>query len=113
MNLTHSVPVDPTASKLLLVSPHLARVNMRCEVAIDVPVSRREGLLLSDVETKSYAARGCCARLLRPWQRTRCPLSLVRRTRALQDCSDRVLAEPDMAADQPVAQTSLCQLGQN
>jgi hypothetical protein len=31
-------------------------------------------------------------------------------TRALQDCSDRVLAEPDMAADQPVAQTSLCQL---
>jgi len=37
-------------------------------------------------------------------------LSLVRSTRALQDCSDRVLAEPDMAADQPVAQTSLCQL---
>src|SRR4029077_1987813 len=37
-------------------------------------------------------------------------LSLVRRTRALQDCSDRVFAEPDMAADQPVAQTSLCQL---
>src|SRR5467141_4136268 len=37
-------------------------------------------------------------------------LSLVRSTRALQDCSDRVLVEPDMAADQPVAQTSLCQL---
>ena len=37
-------------------------------------------------------------------------LSLVCRTRTLQDCSDRVLAEPDMAADQPVAQTSLCQL---
>lgn len=37
-------------------------------------------------------------------------LFLVRSTRALQDCSDRVLAEPDMAADQPVAQTSLCQL---
>jgi DnaJ-domain-containing protein 1 len=37
-------------------------------------------------------------------------LLLVRSTRALQDCSDRVLAEPDMAADQPVAQTSLCQL---
>jgi hypothetical protein len=37
-------------------------------------------------------------------------LSWVRSTRALQDCSDRVLAEPDMAADQPVAQTSLCQL---
>jgi hypothetical protein len=37
-------------------------------------------------------------------------LSLVRSTRALQDCSHRVLAEPDMAADQPVAQTSLCQL---
>src|ERR1700737_4546506 len=37
-------------------------------------------------------------------------LSLVPSTRALQDCSDRVLAEPDMAADQPVAQTSLCQL---
>jgi hypothetical protein len=35
-------------------------------------------------------------------------LSLVRSTRALQDCSDRVLAEP--AAHQPVAQTSLCQL---
>ena len=66
------------------------------------------------------------ARLLRPWQRIRGPsachsktslssgrlhlLSLVRSTRALQDCSDRVLAEPDMAADQPVAQTSLCQL---
>jgi hypothetical protein len=33
-----------------------------------------------------------------------------RSTRALQDCSDRVLAEPDMAADQPVAQTNLCQL---
>jgi len=30
-------------------------------------------------------------------------LSLVRSTRALQDCSDRVLAEPDMATDQPVA----------
>jgi len=25
-------------------------------------------------------------------------LSLVRRTRALQDCSDRVFAEPDMAS---------------
>ena len=65
------------------------------------------------------------ARLLRPWQRIRGPsavtqdvtifgtvtlASLVRSTRALQDCSDRVLAEPDMAADQPVAQTSLCQL---
>src|SRR6478736_4846263 len=37
-------------------------------------------------------------------------LLLVRSTRALQDCSDRVLAEPDMAADQAVAQTSLCQL---
>src|SRR6516165_11246439 len=37
-------------------------------------------------------------------------LSLVCRSRTLQDCSDRVLAEPDMAADQPVAQTSLCQL---
>src|SRR5215469_17963607 len=37
-------------------------------------------------------------------------LSLVGSTRALQDCSDRVLAEPDMAADQPVAETSLCQL---
>src|SRR6267142_973948 len=37
-------------------------------------------------------------------------LSLVRSTRASQDCSDRILAEPDMAADQPVAQTSLCQL---
>jgi hypothetical protein len=37
-------------------------------------------------------------------------LSLVRCTRALQDCSDRILAEPEMAADQPVAQTSLCQL---
>src|SRR5689334_21183210 len=31
-------------------------------------------------------------------------------TRALQACSDRVLAAPDMAADHPVAQTSLCQL---
>jgi hypothetical protein len=38
-------------------------------------------------------------------------LSLVRSTRAMQDCSDGILAEPDMAADQPVAQTSLCQLG--
>ena len=37
-------------------------------------------------------------------------LSLVCRMRTLQDCSDRVLAEPDMAADQPVAQTSICQL---
>ena len=37
-------------------------------------------------------------------------LSLVRRACALQDCSDRVLAEPDMAADQPVAQTGLGQL---
>jgi hypothetical protein len=37
-------------------------------------------------------------------------LSFVCRTRTLQDCSDRVLAEPDMAADQPVAQTSICQL---
>jgi hypothetical protein len=37
-------------------------------------------------------------------------LSLVRSTRALQDCSDRVLAEADTAANQPVAQTSLCQL---
>jgi hypothetical protein len=37
-------------------------------------------------------------------------LSLDRSTRALQDCSNRVLAEPDVAADQPVAQTSLCQL---
>src|SRR3984893_4690338 len=67
------------------------------------------------------------ARLLRPWQGIRGPSachsrrhylrdgytcfhSLVRSTRALQDCSDRVLAEPDMAAEQPVAQTSLCQL---
>ena len=38
-------------------------------------------------------------------------LSLVRSTRSMQDCSDGILAEPDMAADQPVAQTSLCQLG--
>src|SRR6266446_1185874 len=37
-------------------------------------------------------------------------LSLVCRTRTLQDCSDRVPAEPEVAADQPVAQTSLCQL---
>ena len=37
-------------------------------------------------------------------------LSLVCHTRTLQDCSDRALAEPDMAANQPVAQTSLCQL---
>src|SRR5439155_1124555 len=28
----------------------------------------------------------------------------------VEDCSDRVPAEPDVAADQPVAQTSLCQL---
>src|SRR5260370_31551753 len=70
-------------------------------------------------------AAAVAARLLRPWQRIRGPsavtqgvtifgtvtlASLVRSTRALQDCSDRVLAEPDMAADQPVAQTSLCQL---
>ena len=33
-------------------------------------------------------------------------LSLVCRTRTLQDCSDRVLAEPDMAADQSAEMTS-------
>jgi hypothetical protein len=63
---------------------------------------------------RGHAAQGCCAGLLCPWRRTRGPgachsrqslssgrlhlLSLVRRTRALQDCSDRVFAEPDMSA---------------
>ena len=86
------------------------------------PCPAAEGPLSTPI---SAVHRSCRSSSLAPWQRIRGPsachsrrhylrrlhlLSLVRSTRALQDCSDRVLAEPDMATDQPVAQTSLCQL---